>query len=224
MIYQFLIIDADSGILIFEKDFKLLKKSRASQSNLRAGVIAEFFNAINTFIDEIQNAMRKGRDVSNMNRTLLAENSTISLVFQPEARVLITCISDPDDDVEIIIAICRKIGDRFWKRHKDTLQNFRITMEKKPFTAFMPDVELLLRDGKIAEIFPQLQINKKTLQRITLMGVISDEEYNVSKLIDGKTSPFLIAKKLKKTKQEVMSVLDKLESLDIIKPLQIPRF
>ncbi|MHA1998832.1 MAG: hypothetical protein ACTSU9_11975 [Promethearchaeota archaeon] len=224
MIYQFMIIDGDSGILIFEKNFKILKKPKTSHSNLGSGVIAEFFAAINTFIDEIQAAMRKGRDVSNMNRTLLAENSTVTLVFQPMARVLISCISDPDDDTEIIIAACRRIGVRFWKKHRENLDNFRTTLDKNPFNSFIPDVELTLRDGHVAELFPILQINHKTLHRITLMGVIDDDEYKIAKLLNGKTSTFQIARTLKLTRKEIMTVLSKLESLDIIKKLQIPKF
>ncbi|MHA1792791.1 MAG: hypothetical protein ACTSVI_09115 [Promethearchaeota archaeon] len=222
MIYQLLLIDADSGILIFDKVFKILKKPKA-QKDLRSGVIAEFFTAINGFIDEIQAAMRKGREVSNMNRTLLAENSTMTLVYQPEARVLISTISDADDDTEILIAVCRKIGERFWKKHRKNLQLFREKMEREQFKSFIPDIELILHDGKIAEIFPKLQINLKTLRRITIMGIISEQDYQVANMINGKTSPFQIAKKLKISKNEVMNILQKLEDLDIIEKLKVPK-
>nr|MDO8113324.1 hypothetical protein [Candidatus Sigynarchaeota archaeon] len=224
MIFSIYIIDADNAILLLEKVFQPLKKPK-SQQDLGSGVIAEFFAAINTFIDEVQAAMRKGRDVSNMNRTLLAENSTVTLHYEPEARVLISTISDPDDDTDVIIAACKRIGERFWKKHKENLEEFRIHMDKSAFKAFIPDIEMVLHDGKIAEIFPVLQIPIKTLQRINAMGVISNEEYQVGVILDGKSmSPLGIAKKLNKTKTEVMDILKKFESLDIIKSLKMPKF
>ena len=63
------------------------------------------------------------------------------------------------------------------------------------------------------------------MHRITLMGVISKEEYAVGALLDGKTmSPLGIAKKLGRTKSEVMDVLKKLEGLDIVKAMKLPKF
>jgi len=229
MIFSCYIIDSDNGVLLVEKAFQSLKISKLPQDSveksLTSGVIAEFFSAINTFIDEIQAAMRKGRDISNMNRTLLAENSTVTLHYHPEARVLVGAISDPDDDVDIIMSALGKIGERFWQKHRQTLENFRATLDKGSFKAFIPDIELILRDGKIAELFPKLELDIKTLHRITLMGVISKDEYAVGALLDGKTmSPLSVAKKLGRSKAEVMDVLKKLESLDIIKAMKLPKF
>ncbi|MHA1368924.1 MAG: hypothetical protein ACTSRA_04295 [Promethearchaeota archaeon] len=226
MIYHFMIIDADNAILIFEKIFKPLKITESKESkNLGSIVIAKFFTAVNSFIDEIQNAMRKGRDISNMNRVILAENSSVIIHYQPEARVLIGAITDADDDPDIIIAASRKIGERFWKKYRENLERFRVTMDKRAFKAFLPDVEMILRDGKIAEIFPKLQIDRKTLHRIFLMGVITRDEYNVGSIADGKTSPLQISKKIgaSMSKNHVMTILKKLENLDIIKKLQIPK-
>ncbi|NMC06982.1 MAG: hypothetical protein GYA24_17320, partial [Candidatus Lokiarchaeota archaeon] len=93
------------------------------------------------------------------------------------------------------------------------------------FKAFLPDIEMVLHDGKIAEIFPRLQIPAKTLQRLNAMGVISNDEYQIALLIDGKTmSPLAIAKKTGKSKAEVMDALKKFQDLDIIKELKVPKF
>ena len=50
MIYQIIIVDSDSGILILEKQLKTLDKSKALNNEILAG----FFKALNTVIDEIQ--------------------------------------------------------------------------------------------------------------------------------------------------------------------------
>ena len=224
MIFSTYIIDADNAILLFEKVFKQLSISKARR-DLGSGVIAEFFAAINTFIDEIQAAMRKGRDVSNMNRTLLAENSTVTMHYHPQARVLVSVISDAEDYTDILIAACKKIGERFWKKHHPSLKEFRKSMDKTLFRSFVPDVEMILRDGHVAEIFPKLEIPVSTLQRITLMGVITQEEFKVGTLLDGKSmSPLAIAKEVNKSTDDVMDILKKFESLDIIKQLKLPKF
>nr|MDO8117075.1 hypothetical protein [Candidatus Sigynarchaeota archaeon] len=223
MIFTFYIIDADNGILIFEKVFQALTGPKIQQ-NLGSGVIAEFFSAINTFIDEIQAAMKKGRDVTNMTRTLLAENSSVVMYYHPEARILISAISDPDDDLDIIVAALRRIGERFWTKHEENVEQFRVSMNKEPFKAFIPDVEMVLRDGHVAEFFPKLLIPETTLQRIALMGIITNEEHEVGKLLDGIMTPYSIAKKTKKSKDDIMAILKKFESLDMIKPMRIPQF
>lgn len=224
MIYSIYLIDADNAVLLLEKVFQPLKKP-ATQQNLGSGALAEFFSGINTFIDEVQAAMRKGRDISNMNRVLLAENSTITMHYEPEARVLVSTISDPDDDTDVIIAACKRLGERFRLKHQVNIEEFRIHAEKSAFKAFIPDIEMVLHDGKIAEIFPKLQVPIKTLQRINAMGVISNDEYQVGVLLDGTTmSPLALSKQLGKTKGEIMDILKKFESLDIIKAMKIPKF
>lgn len=224
MIFSVYLIDADNGILLLEKNFKPLHRPSTTK-DLAPGVIAEFFSAINSFIDEIQAAMRKGRDVSNMNRTLLAENSTVSMHYQPEGRVLISSISDPDDDTDVIVAGLRRIGEKFWKKHRENIEEFRVSMDKTSFKGFIPDIELVLRDGKVAEIFPRLAIPIKTLQRLRLMGVINDEDYRLVEHLDKElVSPLSLSKSLGKTKNDVMEMLKKLEALDIINKLKIPEF
>ncbi|NMC07846.1 MAG: hypothetical protein GYA24_21725, partial [Candidatus Lokiarchaeota archaeon] len=134
------LVDGDSAVLLLEKSFQPLKRP-SSQKELGSGVIAEFFSAINSFIDEIQAAMRKGRDISNMNRTLLAENSAVTMHYQPEARILVSTISDPDDDIDVIIAASKKIAERFWKTHRESLEESRMHADKVVFKAFLPDIE-----------------------------------------------------------------------------------
>jgi hypothetical protein len=102
-------VDADSGILLLEKKLKTRKGNDVS-----ADALANFFGELNGMIDDIQKSMKKGRDVSNMTRVVSSENSSISLHYQPKARVLVCAISDPDDDVERITQNLKLLGKRFW--------------------------------------------------------------------------------------------------------------
>ena len=214
MIYQIIIVDSDSGILILEKQLKILDKSKALNNEILAG----FFKALNSVIDEIQKSMKKGRDVENMSRIVSSENSLIILHFHPLSRVLMCSISDPDDEQEKLVEVLRVLAKRFWSKHKSDIEIFRKENTRDVFTAFVPDIETYTLEGKVAEKFPLLLIAESALDRIIKMGVVDDFEFKIAKLCDGKTSTLKISKELDGTSVEAIKRgLNKLEDLDIIK-------
>lgn len=212
MIYSIILVDADSGILLLEKKLETSKVNDVS-----ADALANFFGELNSMIDDIQKSMKKGRDVSNMNRVISSENSSINIHYQPKARVLVCAISDPDDDVEKITQNLKFVGKRFWLKHKTDLEIFRKENIRDIFNSFAVDVETISLGGKIGEKFPQLLIAEPALERIKMMGIINTEEYNVANLCDGRTSAIKIAKKLEITPTLAKKVLNKLEDLDVVK-------
>jgi hypothetical protein len=205
-------VDADSGILLLEKKLKTRKGNDVS-----ADALANFFGELNGMIDDIQKSMKKGRDVSNMNRVVSSENSSISLHYQPKARVLVCAISDPDDDVERITQNLRLLGKRFWLKHKTDLEIFRKENIREIFNPFGVDLETLSNGGRIGEKFPKLIIAEPALERIKMMGIINMDEYNVANLCDGKTSALRISKELEISSDSAKKVLNKLEELDVVK-------
>jgi len=213
LIYSIIIVDGDSGILILEKQMKILDK----KDSLAPDTLAGFFRALNNMIDDIQHYMKKGRDVSNMTRTVASEGSTIILHYQPQARILICSISDPDDDEDQIKEVLKTLGKRFWLKHRGDLNIFRKENIKDIFNSFTVDIENFTLGGKIAEKFPKLLVGKMALDRIKTMGIIDDIEYKIANLCDGKNSAFKIARELNITKENVFRALHKLEDVDIIK-------
>jgi hypothetical protein len=214
MIYQIIIVDSDSGILILEKQLKALDKPKTLNNEILAG----FFKALNSVIDEIQKSMKKGRDVENMSRIVSSENSLIILHFHPQSRVLMCSISDPDDEQEKLIEVLRVLAKRFWSKHQSDIEIFRKKNTRDVFTAFSVDIETYTLGGKVAEKFPSLLIAESALDRIIKMGVVTDFEYEISKLCDGSRSAMKIAIKLGGVSVEsVKRSLNKLEDLDIIK-------
>ncbi|MHA1340080.1 MAG: hypothetical protein ACTSRZ_12345 [Promethearchaeota archaeon] len=213
MIYSVIIVDADSGILILEKQMKILDK----RDKISPDVLAGFFRALNNMIDDIQHFMKKGRDVSNMTRTVASEGSTIILHYQPQARILICSISDPDDDEERIKEILKNLGKRFWLKHRGDLNIFRKENIREIFNSFSIDIENFTLNGRVAERFPKLLVGKMALDRIRTMGIIDNTEYKIANLCDGKTSALKIAKELELSKENVFRALHRLEDVDIIK-------
>ena len=178
MIYKVYLIDADSGISIFEVTFKELKK-------IQDDILTGFFQAINKTIDVIQESMAKGRRVNEMNRIVESEDSTILIYFHPLSRVLFCSISDADDDSEKIEEIVHKIANRFWKKHQSDLKVFRATTEKSRFQTLGADIENLTIGGRIAEVYPKLLVVKKVLEKVLLMGMIDEIDFQIALLCTG---------------------------------------
>ncbi len=209
MIYKVYLIDADSGISIFEVTFRELKK-------IQDDILTGFFQVINKTIDVIQESMTKGRRVNEMNRIVESEDSTILIYFHPLSRVLFCSISDADDDTEKIEEIIHNIATRFWKKHQSDLKVFRATTEKSRFQTFSADVENLTIGGRIAEVYPKLLVVKKVLEKVLLMGMIDEIDFQIALLCTGNSSPLKISRSNKKKKKEIHDILKKLDELDII--------
>ena len=160
--------------------------------------------------------MVKGSNKEDMTRIVESENSTILIMYHFPSRILFCSISDPDDDVDKTVEVIKKISTRFWKKHQSDIQIFRTTSEKSRFQTIIADIENLCQGGKIAEIFPNLMVVKKVLEKIMSMGMINEEDFQVAIRCTGDASPLRIARMLAKPRNDVNIVLKKLEELDIV--------
>ncbi|MFX0075301.1 MAG: hypothetical protein ACFE96_07660 [Candidatus Hermodarchaeota archaeon] len=160
--------------------------------------------------------MVKGRNREDMTRIVESENSTIIIIYHPPSRILFCSISDPDDDVDKTIEVIKKISTRFYKKHQSDLKIFRTTSQKSRFQTIIADIENLCQGGKIAEIFPNLLVVKKVLEKIKSMGMINEEDFQVAIRCTGEASPLKIARSLSKSRNDVNNILKKLEELDIV--------
>ncbi len=212
LIYKVYLIDADSGISLLEAVFKEFPKKTIADD-----IIAGFFNAINRTIDNIQEAMAKGRRVNEMTRVLESEESLFIIYYHPVSRILFCSISDADDDTDKIKEVCHKIGSRFWKKHQADLKEFRTTSEKSRFQSYLIEIQNLTLGGRVAEVFPNLQVIRSVLEKILSMGMINDFDFKVAINCTGKNSPLKISRLLDTTRTEILDVLKKLEQLEIIK-------
>ncbi len=202
-------IDSESGISLLEATFKELEK-------IQDDILTGFFSAINKTIDIIQKAMTKDRRVNEMNRVLQSEDSTIFIYFNPPSRILFCSISDADDNTERIKEVMFKIAVRFWKKHESDLKVFRSTTEKSRFQTFIADIENLTIGGRVAEVFPRLQVVKNVLEKVLTMGMINNGDFKVALNCNGENSPLKISRILNKNLSEIHDALKKLSQLDII--------
>ncbi len=213
MIYKIFLIDGDAGILILEKSFKEFDRDK----NLKTELLTGFFKEVNKMVDDIQEAMAKGKRINDISRVISGETSTIMMYYHPLSRVLFCSISDADDDNEKLNEILKKFGSKFWKIHNKDLKNFRITLEKNNFSNFTKEIEVLSIKGHGAEVLPKLIIAKKALGRIKNMGIITDQELEIALECNGKNSPLKISRTLNSIESKIKESLKKLENLEIIK-------
>lgn len=212
MIYKIYLIDGDNGIALLDTTFKEFQKVEIEKK-----VFPDFFNAVNRTIDNIHNAMAKGRKLDEIVRVIETERCSIIISYHPLSRLLVCSISDAEDNIEKIKKVIHKIANRFWQKHQSELEMYRSTTDKSKFQIFEADMEILTMGGTIAEDYPTLIIIKNVLQNIRSMGIINDLDYLVAINCNGNISPLEISRMLEKTKLEIYEVLNNLERLEIIK-------
>ena len=211
LIYKIYLIDGDNGISILDTSFKEFQKDKIDDN-----LIPGFFNEINAIIDSIQDAMAKGKKENEFVRMLESEFSVILIYYHPTSRILFCSISDADDDTEKLVEVIHKIANRFWKKHKSDITNFRTTTEKSPFKTIIADIENLCHGGHVAEVFPKLMIVKGVLEKILSMGMINDFDFHVALICTGDNSPLKISRLMQRPKTKIIDSLKNLHQLDII--------
>jgi hypothetical protein len=211
LIYKIYLIDANNGISILESTFKEFQ-----DKNINTDLFPGFFNIINKIIDKVQKAILKNEKIDEMIRVVEAESAAILIFFHPESKVLFCSISDEDDDISKLKDVMRKIGIRFWKKHRSDLRLFRSTSNKSKFQSLIVDIENLTMGGKIAEVFPNLLVVPSVLDKIYSMGLINDKDYKIASKCNGKTSPHKLSRILDTSKEDLYAILKKLKELDLI--------
>ena len=212
MIYKVFLIDVLNGISLLEVNFKEFQKKDKDI------IFSKFFKKIDPIIDDIKIEMSKSSKAKEFTTIYDSNDSSFLIYYQPLTRILFCSISDADDDIDKIKESIQRISHRFIKKHQSNLKIFRDTTEKTRFQTFTADIENLTLGGRIAEVFPKLLIAESALKKILANKIISELDFEVALLCDGKNSPLRILKKYPdKSKTEISEILKKLEQLDIIR-------
>ena len=208
MIHQLFIIDSETGLSIIEyRDYPQSKEFK------------DFFQVINEIMDDIRSNIQDNdnRTLSNFSRILMIDEFSIIIHYYHPAKILLCCLSDVDDIKEKILSILETLGRRFWQKHSMDIDKFLQTNKKEIFNSFKIEIEMLTRDGRIAENLPKLIVNDSTLQRLCQMELISEEELSIAKICRGTLSPLQISEKTNIPHENVAEILKKLKKIDIIK-------
>ena len=169
-------------------------------------------------MDDIRsNIQENERTLSDFSRILIVEKFSIIIHYYHPAKILLCSLSDVDDIKEKILSVLETLGRRFWQKHSTDINKFLQTNKKEIFNSFIIEIEMLTRNGKIAENLPKLIINESTLNRLCKMEIISEKELSIAKICRGTLSPLQICEKTNIPHENVTEILKKLKKIDIIK-------
>ncbi len=208
MIHQLYIIDGETGLSIIEYlDFPQSKEFN------------DFFQVINDIMDDIRSNIQDNDSgtLSNFSHILMIDKFSIIIHYYHPAKILLCCLSDVDDIKEKILSVLETLGRRFWQKHSPDISKFLQTNKKEIFNSFIIEIEMLVRDGKIAENLPKLIVNESTINRLYKMEIISENELSIAKICRGILSPLQISEKTNIPHENVAEILKKLKKIDIIK-------
>lgn len=206
MIHQIYIIEGETGLSIIEyRDYPQSKEFK------------DFFLVINDIMDDIRSNIQENRTLSNFSRILMIDEFSIIIHYYHPAKILLCCLCDVDDIKEKILSILDTLGRRFWQKHSMDIDKFLQTNKKQIFNSFIIDIEMLTRDGRIAENRPKLIVSDSTLDKLLMMDLISEEELIIAKICRGTFSPLKISEKTNISHEKVAEILKKLKKIDIIK-------
>jgi len=208
VIHQLYIIDGETGLSIIEYlDYPKSKKFN------------DFFQVINDIMDDIRSNIQDNDNgaLSNFSRILMIDKFSIIIHYYHPAKILLCCLSDVDDIKEKILSVLETLGRRFWQKHSTDINKFLQTNKKEIFNSFIIEIEMLTRNGKIAENLPKLIVNESTLNRLCKMEIISENELSIAKICRGTLSPLQISEETNIPHENVTDILKKLKKIDIIK-------
>ncbi|QEE16477.1 hypothetical protein DSAG12_02307 [Promethearchaeum syntrophicum] len=206
MLHAIYIIDGETGLSIIEyRDYPQSKE------------FGDFFQVINDIMDDIRSNIQENRALSNFSRILMIDKFSIIIHYYHPAKILLCCLSDVDDIKEKILSVLDTLGRRFWQKHSMDIDKFLQTNKKEIFNSFIIEIEMLTRDGRIAENRPKLIVSDSTLEKLLKMEIISEEDLSIANICRGSLSPLQISEKTNIPHEKVAEILKKLKKIDIIK-------
>ncbi|MEX2723493.1 MAG: hypothetical protein Q6366_011230 [Candidatus Freyarchaeota archaeon] len=202
MIHGIYIIEACSGICLVSRKY--------GDVEIDDGLISGFLTALQQFSSEL--SIRK--DQPAILREV--EMKSYNIIYEKRGETTIVACVDRGDSEKVLRETLVKIADNFLERFSNYLKNWR--GDTKPFKEFLPLIDKLTLDGKIAELaVPKPLLKKKIPKSVIKMGVFLDEDaFKVANLCDGTKSKEEIAEKAGFTVEKVGEILEKLEKMGLI--------
>jgi hypothetical protein len=177
---------------------------------LDEGLVGGFLTALQQFSSEFSS--QKGQP--SILREVEMKGYTI--VYERQENLMIAASADISDDEKVLRDTLSRMISVFNQRFGSYLKNWRGDIN--PFKKFLPEMDKMTLDGKIAELaVPKPLLKKKISKTIAKMGMFVDEDsLKVANLCDGTKSKEEIAEETGFTVEKVGELLEKLEKMGLI--------
>ncbi|MHA1403602.1 MAG: hypothetical protein ACTSSI_07555 [Candidatus Helarchaeota archaeon] len=167
-------------------------------------LISGFLTALKDFAAEVT----KGEGVI---KVLDMHAYNVVLVFRE--GLMISAAADKSDDKNIAMKAMGEALEEFLKKFDLTNWSGNIKM----FDDFIPIIDEILQNGKVAEVeVPRPKLKKKLPKMIVKMGTLTQDEYELAKNCDGKRTYDDIAELMGIQEDDVVVVVEKLRKLGLI--------
>ena len=208
MIYQIYLIDAETRSLIMHYEL-----------NRNDNPVDDYFNAIESLIDDIRINLQNNHLDMNFSRFLMLYNNTILITYHAKAKIFLALLPDLDDMKKRLISLLQTLSRRFWKKYAYNIEEYRISKNSRIFNPFLIEIKLMAMKGSFGVVLPKLQINTRSLERLHQMETLSQEEKQIAEYCNGKNTPLQISKKLGFNYEKVNLSLKNLKDLQIIEEI-----
>lgn len=177
---------------------------------LDEGLVGGFLTALQQFSSEFSS--QKGQP--SILREVEMKGYTI--VYERQENTMVAASADISDDEKVLRDSLGRMINIFNQRFGSYLKDWR--GDTKLFKEFLPEIDKLTLDGKIAELaVPKPLLKKKIPKAAAKMGMFLDEDsLKVANLCDGAKSKEEIAEETGFTVEKVGEVLEKLEKMGLI--------
>lgn len=202
LIHGLYIIESSSGMCLISRKY--------GEVELDEGLISGFLTALQQFSSELSS--HKGQPA--ILREVEMKNYTI--VYEKIEDTMVVASVDKGDNERVLRDALNKVIELFLQRYGYYLKSWRGDI--KPFREFLPEIDKLTLDGKIAELaVPKPLLKKKIPKSVVKMGVFLDEDaFKVANHCDGTKSKEDIAEETGFTIEKVGELLEKLEKMGLI--------
>ncbi|MGQ9721940.1 MAG: hypothetical protein ACUVXA_11530 [Candidatus Jordarchaeum sp.] len=202
MIHGIYIIEACSGVCLISRKY--------GDVELDEGLISGFLTALQQFSSEL--ASQKGQPAILRE----VEMKNYAIVYERTEDIMVVASVDKRDNEKVLRNALNKIIEMFLQRYDYYLKSWRGDI--KPFREFLPEIDKLTLDGKIAELaVPKPLLKKKIPKSVVKMGVFLDEDaFTVANLCDGTKTKEEISEETGFTIEKVGELLEQLEKMGLI--------
>ncbi len=202
MIHGVYIIEASSGVCLISRKY--------GEVELDEGLISGFLTALQQFSSELTS--HKGQPAILRE----VEMKSYAIVYERIENTMVVASVDKRDNERVLRDALGKIIDIFVQRYGYYLKDWRGDI--KPFKEFLPEIDKLTLDGRIAELaVPKPLLKKKIPKSIVKMGVFLEEDaFKVANLCDGTKSKEEIAEETGFAVEKVGELLEKLDKMGLI--------
>ncbi|MGQ4832494.1 MAG: helix-turn-helix transcriptional regulator [Candidatus Asgardarchaeia archaeon] len=211
MINAVYFINGTSGVTLLSRQYRKI--------SIDEQLIGGFLQALSQFVKElikngetdIESRLKK-TDIRGIVETEVKEIHLkgYDLIYEMRHPLVVVALIDERDDEFQVRSALKVLLEKFIDRFRDIIDSPIVDEYKE----FIPVIDEVLKNGKIGLIYP---VKKGDVPKLAVnFGLVTEEEYRILQLCNGKLTVDEIAKELNITTRELWKFLENLKKKDLV--------